>query len=60
MVRFPRLSYVPSSYQPMALLGTLKAAERDQIVEQSRRDYEALRKSEFDRRHWSDKRRPRR
>jgi hypothetical protein len=41
----------PSSYQPMALLGTLKAAERDQIVEQNRRVYEALRKSEFDRRN---------
>jgi hypothetical protein len=36
----------------MALLSGLKAAEREQIVEQSRRDYEALCKSEFDRRNW--------
>ena len=45
------LSYIPNSYEPMALLSSLKAAEREQIVEQSRRDYEALCKSEFDRRH---------
>lgn len=32
----------------MALLNGLKAVHRDQIVEQSRRDYEALGKSEFD------------
>jgi hypothetical protein len=35
----------------MGLLSHLKAADRDQIVRQSRRDYEALCRSEFDRRH---------
>jgi len=45
------LSYVPNSYERMALLSSLKAADREQIVEQSRRDYEALCKSEFDRRN---------
>lgn len=45
------LSYVPNSHGPMALLNGLKAVHRDQIVEQSRRDYQAQCKSEFDRRH---------
>ena len=45
------LSYVPNSYEPMALLSGFKAADREQIVEQSRRDYQALCKSEFDRRN---------
>jgi 3',5'-cyclic AMP phosphodiesterase CpdA len=44
------LSYVPNSYEPMSLLSGLNAADRSQILEQSRRDYEAMCKSEFDRR----------
>jgi 3',5'-cyclic AMP phosphodiesterase CpdA len=43
------LSYIPNSYEPIALLSSLNIAERGKIIAQSRRDYDALCKSEFDR-----------
>ena len=45
------LSYLPNSYEPLAMLGGLDAASRDSVIQQTKRDYEDLRKSEFDRKN---------
>src|SRR5579862_63484 len=45
------LSYVPNGYRSMPLLGSLPENDREKIVEQSKRDYEAMCRSEFDPNH---------
>jgi 3',5'-cyclic-AMP phosphodiesterase len=45
------LSYIPNCYEPIALLSGLEEPDRDQIIQQSRRDYEVMCKSEFERRN---------
>jgi 3',5'-cyclic-AMP phosphodiesterase len=42
------LSYVPNSYRTLPMLGSMGENERAKIVEQTRRDYEAMCRSEYD------------
>lgn len=42
------LSYIPSSYEQLAMLGALDEVTRDKMVAQSKRDYALLCASEFD------------
>jgi 3',5'-cyclic-AMP phosphodiesterase len=43
------LSYVPAGYEEVAMLSSLTAEAREQLLAQNRRDYQELCKSEYDR-----------
>jgi 3',5'-cyclic-AMP phosphodiesterase len=43
------LSYVPSGYRHITMLDTLSKKDRSELVERTRRDYEELRRTEYDR-----------
>ena len=42
------LSYVPSGYRYITMLDTLSKSDRSELVERTRRDYEELRRTEYD------------
>jgi hypothetical protein len=42
------LSYVPSGYRHVTMLDTLSKKDRSELVERTRRDYETLRRTEYD------------
>ncbi len=46
------LSYVPDSYEPMDMIGSLDAAARSRMIGDNKRDYSAMCRDEFDAAGW--------